>query len=133
MQKMNTNFDMDKINRITAIVLDSSIEVHRILGPGFLEAVYEDCLATEFDIRGVKYIKQCELPIIYKGRVSEKKYRVDFMVEGEVPVELKAVETLLPIHTALAINYAKMAGKKVVLLINFNVVKLIDGYRRYII
>ena len=133
MKKIDTNFDMNKINRITGIVLDSCIEVHRELGPGFLEAVYEECLALEFDMRGVNYIRQCDLPIVYKNRLSDKKYRVDFLVEGEVPVELKAVEALIPIHTAVAINYAKMAGKKVVLLINFNVTRLVEGYRRFII
>ncbi len=133
MRTIDTNFDLQKINQITGKVLDSSIEVHRELGPGFLEAVYKECLAMEFDIRGIKYERQCEFPIYYKNKQSDKKYRVDFFVEGLVPLELKAVEILTPLHTALAMNYAKMAGKKVVLLINFNVVRLVDGYRRYIL
>ena len=89
--------------------------------------------AIEFDRRGLKYVRQCKLPVLYKKRVTEKKYRVDFLVEDEVPVELKAVESLTNVHKAVAINYIKLANKKVGLLINCNVIKLIEGFHRYIV
>ena len=125
--------DLEKINAITGKILDAAIEVHRELGPGFLEEVYEECLAIEFDFRNINFIRQCTLPVYFKGIKTNKKYRVDFLVENEVPLELKAVKKLEDIHTAITINYIKMANRKVGVLINFNVKRLIDGYKRLIV
>ncbi len=124
---------MSKINQITGQILKAALEVHKELGPGFLEAVYEECLAKEFDRKRLNYIRQCNLPVIYKGEQTDKTYRVDFLVENEVPVELKAIDALAHIHTAIIINYIKMAERKVGILINFNVPRLMEGYRRLIV
>jgi len=128
MKKPTREHDMSKINQITGQILKAALEVHKELGLGFLEAVYEECLAKEFDRKGLSYIRQCNFPVIYKGEKTDKTYRVDFLVENEVPVELKAIDAL-----AIIINYIKMAERKVGILINFNVPRLMEGYRRLIV
>lgn len=133
MTNASPNHDMTKINQITGKILSAAIEVHKELGPGFLEDVYEECLSVEFEERGIQNIRQFVLPVYYKKKRTNKFYKVDFMVEDEVPVELKAVDAIAPIHKAVTINYLKMANKKVGILINFNVVRLVDGFHRFIV
>ena len=122
----------EQLNRISGIILDSAIEVHRNLGPGLLESVYEVCLCKELQLRNLKYLRQVPLPVNYKGSLLDAEYKIDILVENEIIVELKAVEVLLPVHEAQLLTYLKLADKKLGLLINFNVPKLVDGFKRMI-
>jgi len=120
----------EKLNEITAKILDAAIEVHRNLGPGLLESVYEECLEEELRCRSVDTKSQMSVPIVYKGRRLNKEFRIDLLIEKEVIVELKTVDKLAPIHEAQLLTYLKLANKKVGILINFNEVLLKNGYKR---
>jgi len=122
----------EKRNQLSGIVLDSSIEVHRHLGPGLLEKVYETCLCKELELRGVKHQRQLSLPVVYKQFKLDIDYRLDILVENEIIIELKSVEKLLPIHQAQLLTYLKLANKRLGLLVNFNVPKLVQGFKRII-
>jgi len=113
-------------------VIGAALEVHRQLGPGLLESAYEACLFKELVDRGLTVSRQVALPVHYKGTTVEVGYRLDLVVEGEVVVELKAVESLQPIHQAQLITYLKLSGYPIGLLINFNVPLLKDGLRRLV-
>ncbi len=119
-------------NKLSGIILDLSIEVHKNLGPGLLESVYETCLCKELDLKGINYKKQLSLPVNYKGFQLDADFRIDILVEKEIIVELKAVDVLLPVHEAQLLTYLKLANKRIGLLINFNVPKLVDGFKRMI-
>jgi len=124
----NTN----QLNELSKVILDSSISVHRQMGPGLLESVYHHCLAQELSIRGVNYVTLVPVPLIYKGHVLNKDYVIDLLIEDSIVVELKAVEGILPVHEAQIISYLKLANKKLGFLINFNVPLLKDGFRRFV-
>jgi GxxExxY protein len=117
-------------NQISGIILDSAIAIHSALGPGLLESSYEACLCYELSSRGLKFQTQVPLPIKYGNITLSAAYRIDFLVEDLVIVELKAVEKLLPIHEAQLLSYLRLSGKKLGLLINFHVLRLKDGYKR---
>ena len=119
------------INDISAQILDASIQVHRELGPGLLESAYEACLAYELRKRGLKVLAQVGLPVIYDQVKLDVGYRIDLLVEDRIIVELKAVEHVLPLHEAQLITYLKLADKRLGLLINFNVLRLKDGFKRF--
>lgn len=118
---------------LTGKVRGAAIEVHRELGPGLLESVYEECLCHELNIRAIPYQRQLELPITYKGRQLASDYRIDLLVDEKVILELKCVEALLPIHDAQLMTYLKMTGCRVGLLMNFNVTVLKDGMKRLVL
>ncbi|MBI3073512.1 MAG: GxxExxY protein [Deltaproteobacteria bacterium] len=115
---------------ITQAILGAAIEVHRTLGPGLLELVYEEALFAELTARGIRVRRQVEIPIKYKGSVLSGTYRLDLIVDESVVVELKAVEELLAVHRAQLMTYLKMSGTRVGLLINFNVPILKRGIMR---
>lgn len=117
---------------ITGEILDSCIEVHRTLDPGLLESTYEICLMKEFELRGIKAECQIKLPIVYKDLLLDQHYIIDILVEDEFILELKSVETVLPIHKAQLITYLKLANKRIGFLINFNVPLLKNGFQRII-
>lgn len=119
-------------NQVTAEIIGSAIEVHRTLGPGLLESIYEECLTVEFNLRGVHFERQCSVPVKYKGRQIGAALKIDLLVQHCVVVELKAVEQLLPIHDAQLLTYLRLTGKSVGLLINFNVPVLRHGIRRLV-
>jgi GxxExxY protein len=121
-----------KINELTEKVIGAAMEVHRTLGPGLLESAYEACLARELAIQGITFEQQVELPVVYRGVPLSCGYRLDFIVEGELILELKAVEELLPIHEAQLLTYLKLSDKRIGLLINFNVTLLKQGLRRIV-
>ena len=108
-------------------VLGCAIEVHRTVGPGLLESAYGACLEKEFTLRGLAYAKQVGVPVSYKGVDLECGYRLDFVVENEVVLEIKSVEHVLPVHKAQLLTYLKLTGLPQGLLINFNVSLLING------
>ncbi len=119
------------INDISGAVVDAAMKVHTALGPGLLESAYEACLKHELSKRGFKVLSQVILPVIYDGVEVDADYRLDLLVEDAVIVELKAVERLLPIHEAQLLSYLKLSGRKVGLLINFNVEHLKNGIKRF--
>lgn len=118
---------------LTERIIGCAIAVHRELGPGLLENVYEAALALEFTAQEVRFVRQLALPVSYKGTDLGLDYRLDFLVEEEVIVELKAVEKLLPIFEAQLMTYMKLSRKRLGLLINFNVPLLRDGIVRRIL
>ncbi len=121
-----------KLNEITEKIIGSAIEVHRVLGPGLLESSYEECLAREFELRGINFERQKPLPIIYKDLKLECGYRLDFLVENQIIVELKSVDEINPIYLAQVLTYLRLLDKQVGLLINFNVPVLKDGIKRIV-
>ena len=122
---------MDNYN-LTGIILKKAYEVHTALGAGLLESTYEECLCYELALYGLKVERQKTLPIEYKGIKIESWYRLDIVVEDQVIIELKSVDTLLPIHTAQLLTYLKLSKIKHGLLINFNVKSLKEGIKRYV-
>jgi GxxExxY protein len=122
-----------EINQITETIIGSAIEVHRHLGPGLLESAYQSCLAREMALRNLSFEQEVTLPIDYKGVQLDCGYRLDFLIEHTVIVELKAVEKLQPIHEAQLLTYLKLTGCKVGLLINFNVPVLKQGIKRMVL
>ena len=113
-------------------VIGAAIEVHTILGPGYLEAVYEEALAAELELRGIPFKRQATFTIDYKGR-SVGEGRLDILVGGKLILELKAVDAILPIHEAQVLSYLRATRLPLALTINFNVLVLRDGIRRWIL
>jgi GxxExxY protein len=118
------------IGNLTGEVIGAAIEVHKTLGPGLLESTYEECLCRELELRKIPYERQKELPIEYKGLKLDCGYRLDILVANRVILELKACESLQPIHEAQLLTYLKLTGIKLGLLINFNVPMLKQGIKR---
>ncbi len=119
-----------KENPLSREIISAAIEVHKALGPGLLESAYEECLAHELSLRRILFERQVCLPIEYKGVRIDAGYRLDLVVDDLVVVELKAAEALLPVHEAQVLTYLKLTGKRLALLINFNVPTLKSGIKR---
>jgi GxxExxY protein len=127
----DTEFTEEGINRdLTKAIIGGAITVHRELGPGLLESVYEKCLAFELADRGLSITTQKEIPVRYKNLTFDCSFRADLIVENKVLVELKSIDQLTPIHTSQVITYLKLTGLKTGLLINFNVPTLKTGLKR---
>ena len=122
-----------EVERVAKLIVDAAFQVHKELGPGLLESVYETCLAYELDHRGVKVERQVALPITYKGVRLDAGLRLDMLVESSVIVELKAVETMIPLFDAQLLTYLKLTQKRLGLLINFNVPLIKDGIKRVVL
>ncbi|MBY0310851.1 MAG: GxxExxY protein [Phycisphaerales bacterium] len=123
----------EDIDRLSNLVIGASIEVHRELGPGLLESVYEASLLHELKLRGVAALSQVHLPLNYKGLVLDQGYRVDVVVEDCLIVEVKAIDRLLPVHEAQVLSYLRLSGVRLGLLINFNVPILREGLKRIVL
>ncbi len=121
------------MKEITEKIIGAAIEVHKALGPGLLESAYEECLAHELRLCGLDLERQVPLPVAYKGVKLDCGYRLDFLVEKAIVLELKAIETLQPIHEAQLLTYLKLGHWTVGLLINFNVPVLKNGIRRVVL
>jgi GxxExxY protein len=121
-----------ELERIATAIVDSAIKVHRMLGPGLLESVYEQCLAHELTLRGFYVERQVPVPIIYEGKRIDVAYRMDLLVEGCIIVECKAVKALIPIDQQQILTHLRLANKRLGFLINFSVVRLKDGLHRII-
>lgn len=121
-----------EFDKLSNKVIGCAIEVHRQLGPGLLESAYQRCLEHEFLLNQIRAQSQKELPIAYKGIDLENGFRIDFLIEDELILELKAVDRVHPIHEAQLLTYMKLAEVKTGLLINFNVERLKDGIRRFV-
>jgi GxxExxY protein len=124
--------EIEDLNKITDKVIGCAIEVHRCLGAGLLESIYENAFCYEFKINSIGYKKQVGIPIMYKG-ISLGDYRLDLLVEDEIIIELKAVDRMEKLFEAQLLTYLKLTGKKLGLLINFNVPVLKDGIKRIIL
>jgi GxxExxY protein len=120
-----------EMDQITQSIIGCAIEVHKTLGQGLLESAYEECLDFELRKMGLKTERQKPLPLIYKDVHLDCGYRMDILVEDAVVVEIKRVEALLPVHEAQLLTYLKFSNKKIGLLINFNVMLLKHGIKRY--
>jgi GxxExxY protein len=120
----------DELNRVSSVIVDSAIAVHRVLGPGLLESTYQACLTFELQKRGLNVISEVPLPVVYEGHKLEGGYRIDLLVEDQVVVEVKAVSSLAPIHRAQLLSYLRLSGRSLGLLLNFNVVLMKDGIVR---
>jgi GxxExxY protein len=121
------------LNKITEAVIGAAIKVHRTLGPGLLESAYQECLCRELALREIPFQREVPLPVRYEGVLLDCGYRLDIVVADEVIVELKSLDQLAPIHEAQLLTYLKLSGKRVGLLINFNVPLLKDGILRRIL
>ena len=128
--RKNTKMEFDDLSNR---VIGCAIEVHRILGPGLLESTYEQCLAHELNGHGIQFQVQLPQPVRYKHVQLDCGYRIDFLIENQLIVELKSVETLKGIHEAQLLTYMKLAGIKIGLLINFNNTRLKDGIKRFVL
>lgn len=121
------------LNDLTGKVIGAAIEVHKILGPGLLESTYEECLAYELKERNILFQRQKELPVIYKNEKLDCGYRLDYIIENKLILELKSCDKLQPIHEAQLLTYLKLSNIQIGLLINFNVPVLKDGIKRMIL
>jgi len=119
-----------QLNELGALIIGAAIEVHKELGPGLLESVYEHCLLKELKNKGLKASTQVNLPIRYKGEKLDKYYSIDLLVEDAVIIELKCVEEVHPIHEVQIVTYMKLAEKRLGYLMNFNVPQMIQGITR---
>jgi GxxExxY protein len=124
--------DKIKMNALSKEILDAAITVHKEMGPGLLESVYECCLVKELSLRNIKAASQMQLPLYYKGELLNKEFRIDILVEDEIILELKSVDELLPVHDAQIISYLKLANKKLGFLINFNESLMKNGFNRFV-
>ena len=119
-------------HEISGVVIDAALKVHTVLGPGLLESTYEACLAQEMTIRGSRVDRQVAVPVVYEGLKLEAGYRLDLLVDNLVIIEIKSVDALAPIHKAHVLSYLRLSGKSLGLLINFNVVHMRDGIKRFV-
>lgn len=122
-----------KFDELSRSVIGCALEVHRNLGPGLLESTYRECLAYELSQTGIPFQMEMPLPVRYKGSLLDCGYRIDLLVSGDLIVEIKSVETLLPIHQAQILTYMRLTKVPVGLLINFNVTKLQNCIRRFVL
>ena len=123
----------EQFGSISQAVIGAAIEVHKELGPGLLESIYESCLCRELGRRSVFFQRQVSIPVRYKGEELECDYRFDLVVEKSLIVEIKSVEKVIPVHSAQMLTYLKISGLKTGLLINFNTAVLKDGLRRFVL
>jgi GxxExxY protein len=121
-----------KSDPLTERIIGAAIEVHRTLGPGLLESVYEEALCHEFQLQGIPFQRQVEVDVVYKEH-RIRGQRIDLLVDGQVVVELKSVTTLPEVATAQVLSYLKATGLKRALLINFGAARLIDGVKRLVL
>ena len=121
-----------KENELATIVVDLCIKIHRSLGPGLLESVYEDALCYELKNLGMSYTRQKEIDVIYEGIKMQGGFRADVIVEDELLIELKSIEYILPVHMKILLTYLKLSDIKLGLLINFNEALLKNGIKRMV-
>ncbi|OLC49023.1 MAG: GxxExxY protein [Acidobacteria bacterium 13_1_40CM_65_14] len=122
--------DPSTFSHVTRKIIGAAIEVHKTLGPGLLESIYQACLQRELTSRNMRFVVQRPVPIVYKGLKLDAAYRIDLIVEDLVVVEVKSVAALAPIHEAQGLTYLRLTGCPAGLLINFNVPLLVDGVQR---
>jgi len=119
-------------NELSKIVVNAAFQVHTELGAGLLENVYQECLFSELQDAGIKVKKEVALPVVYKNKKIELGYRIDLWIENKLIIELKCVDSFMPIHKAQLLTYLKLTNNKLGLLINFNVPLIKNGIKRVI-
>ena len=124
--------EREELDACSRKVINACIEVHKNMGPGLLEKIYEECLMKEFRFAGVKAEQQVHIPLLYKGCELHRNYAIDILVEDAIVLELKSVDSLTPVFEAQIISYLKLANKKLGFLINFNVPLMKSGIRRFV-
>jgi GxxExxY protein len=131
---MTQRFAMEKgrFEFLANQVFISALEVHKTLGPGLLESVYEFSMTKELQIRRIEFASQAKVPLFYKGYETHKEFFIDILVENEIVIELKTVECIAPVHQSQLLSYLKLANKRMGFLINFNVPLLKDGFKRMV-
>lgn len=122
-----------ELNLISGKVVEAAFAVHSTLGPGLLEGIYETCMSHELTKRGLRVKRQVSLPVVYDGHNLEGALRLDMLVEDVLVLELKAVEEILPVHLAQVLTYLKLSGRRLGLLINFNVERIKEGIKRIVL
>lgn len=122
-----------EVEQVAKTVVDAAFKIHKTLGPGLLESVYEACMAHELELRKIPIERQKTFPICYEGKSIETDLRVDLLVYGHLLVELKAVEKMIPLYDAQLLTYLKLTGLRLGLLINFNVPLIKDGIKRIVL
>jgi GxxExxY protein len=122
-----------KADGLSGEVIGAAVEVHRVMGPGLLESIYERCLERELELRGIRVLSQQEVVIDYKGTVFKETLRCDLLIDGCLLVELKAVQDVQPIHKAQLLSYMKLLNVPLGLLLNFHEVTLVDGISRLVL
>lgn len=120
-------------NALSNRVIGAAIEVHRVLGPGLLESMYESALCIELELQGIAFQRQVQLPVMYKGHTIEAVYRVDLVIDSQIVLEIKAVDRLVEIHDAQLLTYMRLLRLPLGIIINFNVPLLRDGIRRKVL
>jgi GxxExxY protein len=123
---------MENLNDLSGIILNNAFKVHSELGPGLLESVYEECLYTELIENGISVVRQKEISVLYNGKILEKSFRADLIVENKIIVEIKSIDAFNEVHIAQILTYLKFSKLNLGLLINFNVKSLRDGLKRVI-
>jgi GxxExxY protein len=126
------SFSEKDYNELSGEIIEACIEVHKELGPGLMESVYEICLISVLKRKKLNPKQQVSLPVIFKGEKLNKEFVIDILVDDKIILELKSVEAILPVHEAQLVTYLKLADKKLGLLVNFNVPLLTQGIRRKI-
>jgi len=129
---MRSQRDRDRLNLLTEQIVDAGFEVHRELGPGLLETIYEDCIAIELDSRGIPFERQKPVPVVYKGKLASTPFRLDLIVGAEIILELKSVDKILSVHQAQLLTYLKLTGCPVGLILNFNSALFKEGIKRMV-
>jgi GxxExxY protein len=119
-------------NELSGEIIGAAIEVHRVLGPGLLESIYEEAFLAELENRNIQVSRQVEVPVVYKEKRLQNVFRLDFLVAELIVVEVKAVESILPVHEAQLLSYLRLTQKKLGLLINFNSTVLSKSVRRIV-
>ncbi len=119
-------------NELSGEIIGAAIEVHRLLGPGLLESLYEEALVVELELRNIKVARQLEVPVDYKGHRLQNRLRLDLLIGDLIIVEVKSVEKILPVHEAQLLGYLRMTHKELGLLINFNSTTIGKSVRRII-
>jgi GxxExxY protein len=117
---------------LTEQVIGLAIKLHRRLGPGLLESVYDECLCFELQRAGIEFERQVTIPVVYEGVFLEAGFRADIIVARTLILEIKSVDRLLPVHEAQVLTYLRMSGYRIGLLLNFNALRLKDGIRRFV-
>jgi GxxExxY protein len=128
---MHPNFQ--QADKLSSEVIGAAVEVHRIMGPGLLESIYEKCLARELELRHIPFVSQEQLRVEYKGAVFTEELKFDLLIAGCLLLELKAVKEVHPIHKAQLLSYMKLLNVPLGLLLNFHEIKLVDGVSRVVL
>jgi GxxExxY protein len=123
----------EALDRYARAAVNAALTVHRELGPGLLESVYETCLCHELRECGLEVKRQVAIPILYKGQLLDNGYRADLIIEDCVLIELKAVEKILPVHEAQILSYLRLGGYRLGFLMNFALPRMADGIKRFVI